>query len=123
MLELYIRSGDGHWLSAAPDYLRAGGDPLSADEWKDLAEQARQQRAGYLTQLDDPNLCRDADGLVIRLRGFTDLITDPQKCAEAREFITRYPMVSEKRPAYLGAEYGSERYVWERMSSARPAKP
>jgi hypothetical protein len=112
MLELHARSGDEHWLRAAPGYLRAGGDPLPAAEWKKLAERARLRRAELVAQLDDPNLCRDADGLVIRLQG--DLITDPRACARVREFIARYPLVSEKHPSRLGAEYGSERLVWER---------
>jgi hypothetical protein len=114
LLEFYGRSGDGHWLRAAPGYLRAGGDSLSAGEWQELAEQARRQRAELVAQLDGPNLCRDADGLVIRLRG--DLITDQRECAAAREFVARYPMVSEKRPSRLGAEYGTERYIWEHVS-------
>jgi hypothetical protein len=62
--------------------------------------------------LDDPELCRDADGLVILLQG--DLITDQRACAKVREFMARYPLVSERRPSRLGAEGGTERYIWER---------
>jgi hypothetical protein len=111
LLELYTRSGDEHWLRAAPGYLRAGGDPLPAGEWKKLAGRARLRRAELVAQLDDPKLCRDAGGLVIRLRD--DLITDQQKCAEAREFMARYLLVSERRPSRLGAAYGIERFLWE----------
>ncbi|MDR1311849.1 MAG: hypothetical protein LBK01_08295 [Burkholderiaceae bacterium] len=119
MLELYAQSGDEHWLRDAPAYLRAGGDSLPASEWKKLAAQARQRRAELVAQLDDPSLCRDADGLVIRWRG--DLITDRRMCATVRDLIARHPMVSERRPSRLGAEYGTERYVWERESVRRSA--
>jgi hypothetical protein len=94
LLELYVRSGDEHWLRAAPEYLRAGGDALPAGEWQKLAEQARQRRAEFLAQPDDPNVCRDADGLPIRLEGDADLLIPREgqallmrqgQCAKARE--------------------------------------
>jgi hypothetical protein len=112
MLELYTRSGDEHWLGSALEYMRAGGDTLPIDEWKKLAEQARRHRAELVAQLGDPNVCRDSDGLIIR-RQDADLITKPEECAATRVFITQYPMVSEKRPALLGAEYGIERQFLE----------
>ncbi|MDR2162308.1 MAG: hypothetical protein LBO77_09255 [Desulfovibrio sp.] len=112
MLELYGRSGDERWLRAAPGYMRAGGDLLPAGEWKTLAEQARRRRAELVAQLDDPKLCRDADGLVIR-RGGSGLITDQAECAGARELIARYPLAAERRSSWLGSEYGTERYIWE----------
>jgi hypothetical protein len=115
MLQLYTRSGDEYWLSAAPGYLRGGGDPLTSGEWEKLAERARFRRAQLVAQLDDPDLCRDPDGLVIRLRN-GDLITDQQGCEAAREFIASYPMVAETRPSLLGATYGTERFIWEHVS-------
>jgi hypothetical protein len=118
LLELYVRSGDEHWLRAAPGYLRAGGDSLSANDWKELVKQARRQRAELLAQLDAPNLCRDADNLVIRWRGF--LITDQEECGRARDLIDRYPLASEIGPAWLGAEYGTERYLLNREWPIRP---
>jgi hypothetical protein len=110
LLELYGRSGDERWLRAAPGTLRAGGDPLPVGEWKKLAERTRRDRAERVAQLGDPKVCRDFDGIVIRLR--RTLITDPRICAAAREHIARYPALSEKRPSPLGAEYGSERSIW-----------
>jgi hypothetical protein len=121
MLELYTRSGDEHWLGAAPEYMRAGGDALPAGEWKKLVEKARRRRAELAAQLDAPNVCRDSDGLVIRRRD-ADLITQPAECAATRVFITQYPMASERRPALLGVEYGSERQVLENVPNPRHAK-
>jgi hypothetical protein len=118
MLELHTRSGDEHWLSAAPGYMRAGGDTLPAVEWKKLVEKARRHRAELVAQMNDPNVCRDSDGLVIR-RQDADLITKPAECAATHAFITQHPLASERRPALLGAEYGSERQFLETPSLRR----
>jgi hypothetical protein len=112
MLELYTRSGDEHWLNAAPAYMRAGGDTLPAVEWKKLVEKARRRHAELVAQRKDPKVCRDSDGLVIRRRD-ADLITKPLECAATHAFITRHPLASEIRPALLGAKYGNERQVLE----------
>jgi hypothetical protein len=121
MLELHVRSGDMHWLLAGPGTLRAGGDSLPAAVWKKLAERSRLRRAELLAQLNDPNVCRDSDGLVIR-RQDADLITEPAECAAAHAFVVQYPMASESRPSRLGAEYGNERALLEDMPSKLRAR-
>jgi hypothetical protein len=79
--------------------------------------------AEILSQLNDPKVWRDSDGLVVRARSTDGLITEAGKCAAALAFIAHYPMASEKRPSWLGTEFGNERYAWENMPSVRPARP
>jgi hypothetical protein len=112
LLELYVRSGEEHWLRSGPGYLRKAGDSLPASDWNALVKQARRQRTELLAQINAPNLCCDADSLVIRLGDF-GLITDQAECAWAHELIVQYPLASERRSSLLGSEYGTERYIWE----------